>query len=56
MFYFKKNSQKPGKSLKINEIIYLLFLNILFGGAGQKYLTCGKICQERADFFIKNKR
>ena len=37
MFYFKKKSPEPWKSLKIFEIIYLLFLNIPFGGHGQKY-------------------
>ena len=40
MFYFKKKSPEPWKSLKIFGIIYLLFLNIPFWGVGQKCPIC----------------
>ena len=36
----RKKSQKPGKSLRIFEIIYLLFLNIPFWRFLQKYPIC----------------
>jgi hypothetical protein len=48
-FYYMKQSQEPPKGLKIFEIIYLFFLNILFrgifknthlGGGWQKYPYC----------------